>query len=62
MARALAAQRGEREIIVVHVIEDEHQAEAARTQLDAYVAQSTGAVAIRAELVVGAPEDSLLSF
>ena len=62
VARALAAQRGEREIIVVHVIEDEGQAEAARAQLDAYVAKTTGAVAIRAELVAGAPEASLLSF
>jgi nucleotide-binding universal stress UspA family protein len=63
VACALAAQRGEREVIAVHVIEDEANGETARRSLDAHVAAVKGStVSVRAELVVGTPEESLLSF
>lgn len=62
VARALAAQRGEREVIAVHVIEDEAQAELARQSLDKHAAEAKGTVSVRSELVIGTPEDSLLSF
>ena len=62
VARALAAQRGEREVIAVHVIEDEARAEVARQALDKHAAQAKGTVSVRAELVIGTPEESMLSF
>jgi nucleotide-binding universal stress UspA family protein len=60
VARALAAQRGDREVILVHVAEDEDKAAAARAVLDAQTA--TPGIAVRAELVVGTAEDRLVSF
>jgi nucleotide-binding universal stress UspA family protein len=62
VARALAAQRGEREVILVHVVDDEADAERARAALDAHAAEAQGVAGVRAELVVGTPEESLLSF
>jgi nucleotide-binding universal stress UspA family protein len=62
VARALAAQRGEREVILVHVVEDDADAERARAALDAHAAEAKGVAAVRAELVIGTPEESLLSF
>lgn len=62
VARALAAQRGEREVVLVHVVEDEHKADAARAALDAFVASAPGATPVRAELAVGIPDESLLTF
>ena len=44
VACALAAQRGEREVIAVHVVEEEAQAEVARQALDKHVATVTGPV------------------
>ncbi len=61
VARALASLRGETEVILVHVAEDEQKAEAARGALDAQ-ASVEGGVAVRAELAIGAPDESLLSF
>ena len=61
VARALAARRGEREVILVFVAEDEEHAAAARAALDAQAAVP-GAVSVRAELVVGAAEKRLNSF
>jgi nucleotide-binding universal stress UspA family protein len=62
VACALAAQRGDREVIAVHVIEEEAQAEVARQALDTHAASIKTSVAVRAELVVGTPEESLISF
>jgi len=66
VARALAAQRGDSEVILVYVVDDEDSALAGRTKLEAHVA-SLAAVggsgpAIRAELVVGAADQTLVSF
>lgn len=60
VARALAAQRGDSEVILVHVAADEQRAAAARAQLDEQ-ANVPGNVAVRAELVVGEPDERLLS-
>lgn len=62
VARALAARRGEREVILVYVIEDEGGVEAARGKLDALVASAGAGPAIRAELVVGSADQTLVSF
>jgi nucleotide-binding universal stress UspA family protein len=59
VARALAARRGDREVILVHVTERE--AADARAKLDAQAAVP-GPVAVRAELVVGAPDEALVGF
>jgi nucleotide-binding universal stress UspA family protein len=61
VARALAALRGDREVILVHVAEDEAHAEAARAPLDAQASAASG-VPVRAELAIGLPEERLLSF
>ena len=61
VARALAAQRGDREVILVHVAEDEDQAAAARGKLDAQAA-APGPVPVRAELAVGPADERLISF
>ncbi|NVB79183.1 MAG: universal stress protein [Kofleriaceae bacterium] len=62
VARALAAQRGEREVVLVHAVEDEDKAAGARAALDAFVASAPGTTPVRAELAVGVPEESLLTF
>jgi nucleotide-binding universal stress UspA family protein len=61
VARALAAQRGDREVILLHVAEDEEQAAAARAVLDAQAAVP-GPVAVRAELAIGSTDERLASF
>ena len=60
VARALAAQRGDREVVLVYVAETEEPA--ARSTLDALVAAAAGTTPVRAELVVGTPEVSLTTF
>ena len=64
VARALASQRGDTEIVLVHVVPTERDAAAGRASLDAFAASAPGhaAVTIRSELVVGLPEDVLVSF
>jgi nucleotide-binding universal stress UspA family protein len=62
VSRALAAQRGDPEVVLVHVVDDDGEAEAARARLDAQVAEAGAGVPIRAELVVGPVESTLLSF
>lgn len=63
VARALAAQRGDDHIFVVHVAETEQGAQSARAGLDAFVAAAPpDPVAIKTELVVGNAEDALNSF
>ncbi len=63
VARALAAQRGDADIILVHVVEDERKATASNAALETFAASlSPGAPSVRAELVVGAAEQALVSF
>lgn len=61
VARALAAQRGDPEVVLVYVIEDEDQAAAARTKLEAQIASAGPGPAIRGELIVGPVGDTLCS-
>lgn len=65
VARALAAQRGDRELVLVHVVERDDDVEPAasvlearRSQLAALAAGAEG-VAVRVEVLVGAPDDAL---
>jgi nucleotide-binding universal stress UspA family protein len=60
VARALAAQRGDREVILVHVADDETKAASARSALD--VQAATPGLPVRAELVVGDVDERLVSF
>lgn len=60
VARALAAQRGDREVVLVYVADREEAS--ARAALDAQVAAAAGTTPVRSELVVGTPEVSLNSF
>jgi nucleotide-binding universal stress UspA family protein len=62
VARALAGQRGDTDVVLVHVVDEEANAQAARTALDAFAAQVSGPISVRTELVVGTPEDALISF
>ena len=63
VACALAAARGDREVILVHVVDPDHagdeEMQAARARLDAQVTARTG-VTIRTELVVGPAEETLM--
>ncbi len=63
VACALAAARGDREVILVHVVDPDHagdaEMQAARGRLDAQVKTRTG-VAVRTELVVGPAEETLM--
>lgn len=67
-ARALAKQRGDSEVVLVHVAdpagspgEREAVIDRARAELDTLVASVTGAPNVRAELIVGNPEESIVS-
>src|SRR5262245_21553954 len=61
VARALAAQRGDSEVILVHVAATEEAAASARAALDAQAA-APGGVAVRAEATVGEPDERLIAF
>ena len=62
VARALAGLRGDREIVVVHVVESEGDANQARAALDTAVAGIPEGPEIRIEMVIGAAETTLTSF
>ncbi len=62
VARALASQRGDDEVVLVHVVEDEGDAQKARPGLDAFAAQAGGPVRVRIELLVGTTEEALVNF
>ncbi len=68
VARALATQRGDTDFILVHVVEQEGDAAKGRVGLDAFMAgviagrASPPGITARVELVVGVPEEALLSF
>lgn len=71
VAVALAAQRGEKDVVLVHVIDPELKSptsheqalDDAREQVDAQAAAgSKHGVTVRGELVIGAPDETLVSF
>jgi len=63
VARALAGQRGDKDVILVHVVETERDGAKGRTALDTFAASAPASpVALRTELVVGTPEEALVSF
>ena len=62
VACALAVSRGDREVVLVHVIEDEAEAERARVGLDAQAAAASNGVRVRAELAVGPSDEMIVSF
>jgi nucleotide-binding universal stress UspA family protein len=65
VARALAAQRGDREVVLVHVLDSEPETDAEldrlRARLDAQ-ARTTGAPSVRPELIIGPPDETLAGF
>src|SRR5450432_4448626 len=66
VARALAAQRGDHEVVLVHVVDEDADADAdaktARPRLDAQAADAGAGVAVRTELLVGPVSETLISF
>jgi nucleotide-binding universal stress UspA family protein len=62
VARAFAASRGDDEVVLVYVIDDEDGAIAARTKLEALITSAGPGPTIRGELVVGAADATLVSF
>ena len=63
VARALAKQRGDDEVVLVHIADPEDAAvDRARTELDKVVAAITDSPSVRAELVVGNPEEALVNY
>jgi nucleotide-binding universal stress UspA family protein len=63
VARALAKQRGDDEVVLVHVSDAEDATvDRARTELDQLVAEIKDGPAVRSELVVGNAEEALVNF
>jgi len=62
VARALAARRGDAEVVLVHVIDEDTDARQVRVELDAHAEAAGPGPAIRAELVIGPPDATLISF
>jgi nucleotide-binding universal stress UspA family protein len=68
VARALAAQRGDRDVVLVHVADGEPgdlgepELAALRARLAAQAARSAYGPHVRAELVVGPPDETLVGF
>src|SRR5690606_12140334 len=69
VARALAAQRGDDHLTLVHVAEPtgapaarEEAMEKARRRLEAVAASRSGGPSVRTELLTGEPDKALLSF
>lgn len=68
VARALAAQRGDDHVVLVHVADPvgtpqarEAALERARAELDALAQARTGTPTVQTELVIGTPEETLLT-
>jgi nucleotide-binding universal stress UspA family protein len=53
VARALAGQRGDRELLLVHLAADAHEAASARTQLEGMIEKGRSGPPVRAEVVTG---------
>lgn len=62
VACALATQRGETEVIAVHVIDEDADAHQARLDLDAHIRGANLGAHVRGELVIGPADATLLSF
>ncbi|HEY0477465.1 MAG TPA: universal stress protein [Kofleriaceae bacterium] len=68
VARALAAQRGDREVMLVHVADGEPGGDAERAALrarldaQARAGRATPGPAVRAELLIGPPDQTLVGF
>jgi nucleotide-binding universal stress UspA family protein len=65
VARALAAQRGDAEVVLVHVVDAEPDSDVEldrlRARLDAQ-ARAPGTPAVRTELIIGPPDETLVGF
>lgn len=65
VARALAAQRGDANVVLLYVIDEDRQneAESERQKLDAFAAAAPASpITLRTELVIGVPEEALVTF
>ncbi|HSR98705.1 MAG TPA: universal stress protein [Kofleriaceae bacterium] len=65
VARALASQRGDREVVLVHVVDSEPETDAELERLRARLeaqARAPGAPAVRTELIIGPPDETLVGF
>ena len=62
VACALAAQRGETEVIAVHVIDEDANADQARRDLDAHIHAVDVGVTVRGEVVIGPADATLVAF
>lgn len=69
VARALAKQRNDSEVVLVHIAdpagppgEREVAIDRARAEMETLVASLTGAPAVRVEMVVGNPDEALVNF
>jgi len=65
VARALASQRGDREVVLVHVVDSEPETDAELERLRARLeaqARAPGAPAVRSELIIGPPDETLVGF
>ncbi|HUJ60156.1 MAG TPA: universal stress protein [Kofleriaceae bacterium] len=61
VARALGARRGDREIVLIHVVDDEAELPRARASIDAQLEQGRSGPQIRAEVVIGRAASALAS-
>ena len=61
VARALGHQRGDREIVLVHAVDDPDQAEAARERLAAWVEKGRSGPPVRTEIAIGPADSTLLA-
>ena len=63
VARALGKLRGDREIVLVHAVDDEPEVEPARKRLESWVEKGRSGPPVRAEVVIGgAPDTALIAF
>jgi len=63
VARALAAQRGDREVVLIHVVDGEPgDAELAERRAQLQAQAQAGDPRVRSELVVGPPDETLVGF
>ena len=59
VARALGYQRGDREIVLVHVVEDQGEVADARPKVEALIEKGRSGPPVRADVVVGSTPDAL---
>ena len=62
VACAIAAQRGETEVIAVHVIDEDADAHQAHKDLEAHIRGANVGVHVRGELVIGPADATLVTF